>query len=1292
MDLDSRPVVYYSGEPECASIVEKYCTSSLTAQPIEWSRNPSLVTYTVHVDPTFMPLDTVSSSPTNKNRRGKFVPPAAYVFICPNDLQYYTSHGKADLERWFEFLSTKKIDDSLIVTISNKDKKVPAKSSVIYKLKVDFMIDATDRLVDVPTDFHSSSGAWQSLLTKMRNLILRALGSKLDAAENTAKSLLASHSEPKWDFMDFLDCQEEIATLYSCLNLSEEALQCLDKADDWLTSCLAQAGEGAKSAWVRRLVKNPCTVLVQTPNLVSSFPDPQRAQRVRERTANLFELRTHILSRQCGLLQALDRIPLLPKLGVRIVHLAVKEARVLKIEVQPTQVHFWTFICCLEILETFRRSVPIHQKPDLANNLRRRFLLSSRSIDAGSLLTPGKQPTFGTDSSTNLTGQGSSLLFDSVDEDFTSGISCFSETSTNSFAPSLYTPFENPQLLDDVNSGPTAEDSSIHLLAMAVQASVIADEQAGVGRKVSHHQTIVGTSLWTVELWRRACVSLSLLGRLLDIWPSSSHTVECRRSSTTNANRLLLLMLHSESGPQIDPDESAATELFRSSISKGLVGAKLAVAISSPESFHQTYRKMANVSVFFLWASKRRRMSVLTSLDLADFFRVRVDGQPVTYADWTSRPLATTVQNGHVDSKFFSVDICKTAEVKEQKVSRAEAVVRRMFSRVASPTQPKPNRYRLTHSPQPSTAQNGSTGEVVRIPGRPISMEFLDLTRVDSSERCYRLPSDASHLGLAVGSDSQDSPITIMNCTTPDSAVSGGTPLWSKFNRLRKKAASVLSFETPDQVSSNITTGNRVSPTDEFFLDGAAEFRVRRLGTSSADCRLSAGSNQDSADFLDKPFILRPGDNFLLLESAIPGFFLPRLVHVSVYASSPDDASCVPSPSWQPTFIFSSGIVPDQFSRSWSHTELLDRLLPRIESILCLSPLDKSKLTKSTDCHSVNAVVGVRQPLFLTLRTGTLALPRGSSSNNNSTDDGADGESSVGLLLLSGEPSVSRSESFSTASISGSNGTQNTARPNNMDTAPLVQLPYKMSPTLSKDADTFAPDTLLCSRRCLFLRPSSAAEKLGLCLPFGRTIPLLLNEVKPFEFSASVTRFQNRLVLINLRISVPEVVCPGTGRVDQLDSQSNPLYAVQLLTLRLTAPKLTMHILDNESRKMPNRSASVSSYHPPDTPSALSPNEFSFDNCSHFSFNETDETSEPVVTMLEAALFDQDYKEAMISPLHPHTLVWTVNLHQFESLMRPTGKPNTIGVSARFSFLASSLFDLESGSKITYNCTLVKRR
>ncbi|VDN16641.1 unnamed protein product [Dibothriocephalus latus] len=137
-------------------------------------------------------------------------------------------------------------------------------------------------------------------------------------------------------------------------------------------------------------------------------------------------------------------------------------------------------------------------------------------------------------------------------------------------------------------------------------------------------------------------------------------------------------------------------------------------------------------------------------IDLAPV--VRVDAQPVTSADWATAPLATTVQNGQVDGKFFSVDISKIPEAKEQKPTSAGAAVRRMFSRVASPNLPKPHRYRALHLSQAfNTSQNnGTTADVVRIPGRPSSMEFLDLCRTDLSERSYLLPSDASHLGLAL--------------------------------------------------------------------------------------------------------------------------------------------------------------------------------------------------------------------------------------------------------------------------------------------------------------------------------------------------------------------------------------------------------------------------------------------------------------------------------------------------------------------------------------------------------------
>lgn len=54
-------------------------------------------------------------------------------------------------------------------------------------------------------------------------------------------------------------------------------------------------------------------------------------QRVKNRQANLFELRSHILSRQCALLQAIDRAVDLPRRGLRSVRLALKETRDLKV-------------------------------------------------------------------------------------------------------------------------------------------------------------------------------------------------------------------------------------------------------------------------------------------------------------------------------------------------------------------------------------------------------------------------------------------------------------------------------------------------------------------------------------------------------------------------------------------------------------------------------------------------------------------------------------------------------------------------------------------------------------------------------------------------------------------------------------------------------------------------------------------------------------------------------------------------------------------------------------------------
>lgn len=84
------------------------------------------------------------------------------------------------------------------------------------------------------------------------------------------------------------------------------------------------------NSWIQNLLSNSCENLVSDLTIVATYSSPERVGRVRRREANLFELRAHLLTRQCALLQALDRIAELPALAVHTIRLSTKEARDLK--------------------------------------------------------------------------------------------------------------------------------------------------------------------------------------------------------------------------------------------------------------------------------------------------------------------------------------------------------------------------------------------------------------------------------------------------------------------------------------------------------------------------------------------------------------------------------------------------------------------------------------------------------------------------------------------------------------------------------------------------------------------------------------------------------------------------------------------------------------------------------------------------------------------------------------------------------------------------------------------------
>ncbi len=100
---------------------------------------------------------------------------------------------------------------------------------------------------------------------------------------------------------------------------------------NWCIPLLADENPGPEKAWLARLQANPCEVLVLTPDVVSTFAHPSRAERVRNKKAHLFELRGQLFSQQRAILSALDRAVTLAERGTGMVRQVPMEAHSLKV-------------------------------------------------------------------------------------------------------------------------------------------------------------------------------------------------------------------------------------------------------------------------------------------------------------------------------------------------------------------------------------------------------------------------------------------------------------------------------------------------------------------------------------------------------------------------------------------------------------------------------------------------------------------------------------------------------------------------------------------------------------------------------------------------------------------------------------------------------------------------------------------------------------------------------------------------------------------------------------------------
>ena len=80
-----------------------------------------------------------------------------------------------------------------------------------------------------------ASESWQTLLHRMRLLLLQAYNRSLIKFEENMRGQREKRNDPKWNFCDYFLLQEELAFVYEMLGVQDEALVQYDELDALFT-------------------------------------------------------------------------------------------------------------------------------------------------------------------------------------------------------------------------------------------------------------------------------------------------------------------------------------------------------------------------------------------------------------------------------------------------------------------------------------------------------------------------------------------------------------------------------------------------------------------------------------------------------------------------------------------------------------------------------------------------------------------------------------------------------------------------------------------------------------------------------------------------------------------------------------------------------------------------------------------------------------------------------------------------------------------------------------------------
>ncbi|KAJ8930533.1 hypothetical protein NQ314_016646 [Rhamnusium bicolor] len=235
--VDRRPIITCAGELEVFSVIEDNLVQALPQDSCDWRRSLGRPVRPVHIGASFTPFSPAALP--KANQWDLIRQPLFHIYWTEcTDVDVYKNSIKEDIENWFKELSSKDIQDWLIVVVENFDgkrtNKLLPRTTVLDKIRADFAPKQGDRCISVinPGKVESrSADSWRGLIVRIRHLLLVSYARAVSRLEDHVRQQRERRNEIGWDFMQYFHLQEELAQVLEMLGLNDEALVQYDELD-----------------------------------------------------------------------------------------------------------------------------------------------------------------------------------------------------------------------------------------------------------------------------------------------------------------------------------------------------------------------------------------------------------------------------------------------------------------------------------------------------------------------------------------------------------------------------------------------------------------------------------------------------------------------------------------------------------------------------------------------------------------------------------------------------------------------------------------------------------------------------------------------------------------------------------------------------------------------------------------------------------------------------------------------------------------------------------------------------